>query len=156
MRMIAALSTSVFLSLIAATALAAGSSVNQLKTIDQTVGTGAEATPGASVTMDYTGWLYDADAADHHGKQFDSSHDHGQPFTFTLGAGQVIKGWDQGVEGMHEGGERTLIIPADLAYGARGAGASIPPNATLIFDVTLRNVEKQLPRSLNRSDAQGG
>lgn len=156
MRMMTALSTGVVLSLIAATALAAGTSINKLETIDRSVGSGAQATPGASVTMDYTGWLYDADAADHHGQKFDSSDDHGQPFTFTLGAGKVIKGWDQGVEGMREGGKRTLIIPADLAYGERGAGASIPPNATLIFDVTLRNVEKQLPRSLNRGDAQGG
>lgn len=156
MRMIAALSTWIALSLTATTALAAGSSINHLKTIDQTVGTGSQATPGASVTVDYTGWLYSANAKDHHGKKFDSSHDHGQPFTFTLGAGQVIKGWDQGVEGMREGGKRTLIIPADLAYGSRGAGSSIPPNATLIFNITLHTVEKQLPRSLNLGDAQGG
>lgn len=155
MRVIAALSTWIVLSLIAATAMAAGASVDQLKTIDQTVGTGAEATPGASVTVDYTGWLYDANAPDHHGKKFDSSRDHGQPFTFTLDAGRVIKGWDEGVEGMREGGERTLIIPANLAYGSRGAGDRIPPNATLIFDITLRNVEKQLPRSLSSSDARG-
>lgn len=140
--------------LTSATALAANSAVDQLKTIDKTVGTGMQATPGATVTVDYTGWLYDPKAKNHHGKKFDSSRDHGQRFSFTLGEGQVIKGWDQGVEGMREGGERTLIIPAKLAYGTRGSG-SIPPNTPLVFDVTLHNVEKQLPRSLNWRDAQG-
>lgn len=149
------LATFVVLSLAATAALAAGNSVTELKTMDTKVGSGAEATPGAKVTVDYTGWLYDADAKNHHGEKFDSSRDHGQPFSFTLGAGQVIKGWDQGVEGMQVGGKRTIVIPADLGYGSRGAGNSIPPNATLIFDVTLRDVEKQLPRSLNWQDSQG-
>jgi FKBP-type peptidyl-prolyl cis-trans isomerase len=89
------------------------------------------------VTVHYTGWLYDPNRPDHHGKKFDSSRDHGEPFTFKLGAGQVIRGWDQGVAGMKVGGSRTLIIPSDLGYGARGAGAVIPPNSTLLFDVEL-------------------
>jgi len=151
---LATAATFVALSLVATTALAAGHSITELKTTDTTVGSGAQATPGAKVTVDYTGWLYDAEAKNHHGEKFDSSKDRGQPFSFTLGAGQVIKGWDQGVEGMQVGGERTIIIPSDLAYGSRGAGNSIPPNATLIFDVELRDVEKQLPRSLNWQDSQ--
>ncbi len=129
------------LSVSASAAFAADASVSQLKTIDTHEGTGATAVPGADVTVDYTGWLYDADAPDNHGKKFDSSLDRGQPFSFTLGAGQVIEGWDKGVKGMKVGGERTLIIPADMAYGAQGAGARIPPNAPLIFDVELKDVE---------------
>jgi FKBP-type peptidyl-prolyl cis-trans isomerase len=87
--------------------------------------------------MNYTGWLYEAAAADKKGKQFDSSKAGGTPFSFTLGTGQVIKGWDQGVLGMKVGGQRRLTIPADLAYGDSGAGGVIPPGATLIFDVDL-------------------
>ncbi len=104
------------------------------------MGTGDLATPGKSVTVHYTGWLYDADAPDHRGKKFDSSRDRDEPFEFTLGAGQVIMGWDQGVAGMQVGGERTLIIPPNMGYGARGAGGVIPPNATLVFDVELLGV----------------
>jgi FKBP-type peptidyl-prolyl cis-trans isomerase FkpA len=104
-------------------------------------GTGAEAAAGKTVTVHYTGWLYDPKAADHHGKKFDSSKDHGEPFSFRLGAGQVIRGWDQGVAGMKIGGTRTLIIPSELGYGARGAGGVIPPNATLVFDVELLDVK---------------
>lgn len=129
------------LSVSASAAFAADASVSQLKTIDTHEGTGATAVPGAEVTVDYTGWLYKADAKNHHGDKFDSSHDRNQPFSFTLGAGQVIEGWDEGVKGMKVGGERTLIIPADMAYGAQGAGARIPPNAPLIFDVELKDVE---------------
>ncbi|HTV89768.1 MAG TPA: FKBP-type peptidyl-prolyl cis-trans isomerase [Stellaceae bacterium] len=109
-----------------------------LKYTDTTVGSGAEATPGRQVTVNYTGWLDDAGKK---GKKFDSSFDHGQPFTFTLGAHQVIRGWDEGVAGMKVGGKRTLIIPPDLGYGARGARGVIPPNATLMFDVELLKVE---------------
>jgi FKBP-type peptidyl-prolyl cis-trans isomerase len=108
---------------------------------DVKVGTGAEAKAGQTVSVHYTGWLYDAKAADNHGTQFDSSRTRGTPFKFPLGAGRVIKGWDQGVAGMKVGGQRTLIIPSKLGYGARGAGGSIPPNAVLIFDVELMGIE---------------
>ena len=101
--------------------------------VDQTVGTGEVAVAGKSVTVHYTGWLTN-------GQKFDSSVDRGQPFTFPLGAGRVIKGWDEGVQGMKVGGKRKLTIPSNLGYGARGAGGAIPPNATLIFDVELLSV----------------
>ncbi len=101
---------------------------------DTVVGTGAQAQAGRNVTVHYTGWLYENGAQ---GAKFDSSKDRGEPFIFPLGAGMVIKGWDEGVQGMKEGGKRTLIIPANLGYGARGAGGVIPPNATLKFDVEL-------------------
>jgi FKBP-type peptidyl-prolyl cis-trans isomerase len=107
---------------------------------DVKVGTGKEAVTGKQVSVNYTGWLYNAAAPDHHGAKFDSSIGRG-PFTFPLGAGMVIKGWDQGVEGMKVGGKRTLIIPADMAYGKRGAGGVIPPDAPLIFDVELLDVK---------------
>ncbi len=108
-----------------------------LQYIDTTIGTGAEAAAGAYVQVHYTGWLYDDGAADKKGAKFDSSKDRGDPFAFDLGAGSVIKGWDEGVQGMKVGGARTLIIPATLGYGARGAGGVIPPNAMLMFDVEL-------------------
>jgi FKBP-type peptidyl-prolyl cis-trans isomerase len=101
--------------------------------VDQVVGTGEAAVAGKSVTVHYTGWLTN-------GQKFDSSVDRGQPFTFPLGAGRVIKGWDEGVQGMKVGGKRKLTIPSNLGYGARGAGGAIPPNATLIFDVELLSV----------------
>jgi len=116
------------------------SSTTELIKTNNKLGKGAQATAGHEVSVHYTGWLYDAAAADHKGKKFDSSRDRGQPFNFPLGAGQVIKGWDQGVEGMKVGGQRTLIIPANLGYGARGASGVIPPNATLLFDVELLGV----------------
>src|SRR6202163_240782 len=109
-----------------------------LKYTDTNVGTGAEATKGQKVSVHYTGWLYNNGAK---GAKFDSSLDRGQPFGFALGAGQVIRGWDEGVAGMKVGGKRTLIIPPDLGYGARGAGGAIPPNATLIFEVGLLAVK---------------
>jgi FKBP-type peptidyl-prolyl cis-trans isomerase FkpA len=114
--------------------------ITSLQITDTKVGTGAPATSGKEVTVHYTGWLYDAKGSEKHGKKFDSSRDRGEPFSFKLGAGQVIRGWDQGVAGMKVGGTRTLIIPSDLGYGARGAGGAIPPNATLVFDVELLNV----------------
>ena len=107
---------------------------------DVEVGTGAEATKGKAVSVHYTGWLYDDHSSDHRGPQFDSSRDRGEPFTFALGAGSVIKGWDEGVAGMKVGGKRTLTIPPEMGYGARGAGGVIPPNATLVFDVELLGV----------------
>ena len=107
-------------------------------TIDDTVpGTGAEAQAGQPVTVHYTGWLHDPAAPNGRGRKFDSSKDRGEPFEFNLGAGEVIRGWDQGVQGMKVGGKRRLVIPSSLGYGARGAGGVIPPNATLIFDVEL-------------------
>ena len=105
---------------------------------DEVVGTGPEPQIGQSVDVHYTGWLDDHGTK---GAKFDSSRDRGQPFSFRLGAGQVIKGWDQGLATMHVGGKRTLIIPPELGYGARGAGGVIPPNATLIFDVELLSAD---------------
>lgn len=108
---------------------------------DNKVGAGAEATAGKLVDVHYTGWLYDPAAPNNKGTKFDSSLDRGQKFSFPLGAGRVIQGWDQGVVGMKIGGQRTLIIPAEMGYGARGAGGLIPPNAALIFDVELLGVQ---------------
>ncbi len=105
---------------------------------DSIVGEGAEAKAGDHVSVHYTGWLQNADGSA--GAKFDSSKDRNQPFEFPLGAGHVIKGWDQGVQGMKIGGVRRLTIPAALGYGARGAGGVIPPNATLIFEVELLGV----------------
>jgi FKBP-type peptidyl-prolyl cis-trans isomerase FkpA len=103
-------------------------------------GTGAMATSGHTATVHYTGWLYSETAAENKGTRFDSSIGRG-PFAFKVGAGQVIRGWDQGVQGMKVGGQRRLVLPPDFAYGARGAGAVIPPNATLVFDVELLDVK---------------
>jgi FKBP-type peptidyl-prolyl cis-trans isomerase len=111
---------------------------NGLKYTDTKTGDGAAATSGNKVSVHYTGWLYNNGAK---GAKFDSSVDRGQPFQFTLGAHQVIAGWDEGVAGMKVGGKRTLIIPPELGYGARGAGGVIPPNATLMFDVELLGVQ---------------
>ncbi len=105
-----------------------------LQYIDQAVGTGDTAKAGQTVSVHYTGWLTN-------GKKFDSSVDRGQPFSFKLGVGQVIKGWDEGVQGMKIGGKRKLTIPSNLGYGARGAGGLIPPHATLVFDVELLGVQ---------------
>ncbi len=115
--------------------------ITELVKNDTVVGDGREAEIGFTVSVHYTGWLYDENAPDKKGEKFDSSLDRGQPFEFPLGAGQVIQGWDQGFAGMKIGGKRTLIIPPDMGYGARGAGGVIPPNATLIFDVELLDVK---------------
>ncbi len=117
--------------------------VDKLEVIDRSVGTGIEARPGMKVTVAYSGWLYDDRKADFHGSAFDSSSDHGGPYAFVLGEGRVIAGWDRGVTGMHVGGTRTLIIPAALAYGSRGAGGVIPPDATLVFNVKLVSAQAQ-------------
>ncbi|HEX5337204.1 MAG TPA: FKBP-type peptidyl-prolyl cis-trans isomerase [Gallionella sp.] len=116
------------------------SNMTELIKTDVKLGEGALATAGKDVSVHYTGWLYDEAAPDHKGKKFDSSRDRGMPFEFPLGAGHVIKGWDQGVDGMKVGGQRTLTIPSSMGYGARGAGGVIPPNATLVFDVELLGV----------------
>jgi FKBP-type peptidyl-prolyl cis-trans isomerase len=120
---------------------ATASAVSTLETTDLARGTGAAVAAGQYAVVQYTGWLYEPSAPDHKGKEFDSSLKGGTPFRFQLGAGQVIKGWDQGVAGMQIGGKRRLVIPADLAYGDRGAGDAIPPGATLVFDVDLIGIE---------------
>ena len=117
------------------------SSVTELVKTDVQPGTGTEAVSGRVVTVHYTGWLYDEGRGDKKGTKFDSSRDRNEPFSFRLGAGEVIQGWDQGVAGMKVGGQRTLTIPANLGYGARGVGGVIPPNATLVFDVELLGVK---------------
>jgi peptidylprolyl isomerase len=109
-----------------------------LQMTDTTVGTGAQPKQGQTAVVHYTGWLFDKGQK---GKKFDSSVDRGQPFEFPVGAGRVIKGWDEGVASMKVGGKRTLVIPPQLGYGERGAGGVIPPNATLIFDVELLGVK---------------
>jgi FKBP-type peptidyl-prolyl cis-trans isomerase FkpA len=129
------------------TAAACGGEVNMAQTnitelikTDAVVGSGNEAAAGRRVTVHYTGWLYDPAAADNKGKKFDSSRDRNDPFAFRLGAGEVIRGWDDGVAGMKVGGRRTLTIPPAYGYGASGSGGVIPPNATLLFDVELLDV----------------
>lgn len=119
----------------------ADTGIKQLQKQDVKTGTGAEAKAGQVVRVHYTGWLYDASASDKRGQKFDSSKDSNQPFDFTLGAREVIPGWDEGVAGMKVGGTRILTIPPDMGYGARGAGGVIPPNATLVFEVELLEVK---------------
>jgi len=115
--------------------------VTELVQTEVKEGTGSEAVSGRVVTVHYTGWLHDEGATDKKGTKFDSSRDRNDPFSFRLSAGEVIPGWDQGVAGMKVGGQRTLTIPPQLGYGARGAGGVIPPNATLVFDVELLGVK---------------
>lgn len=116
------------------------SGITTLQTQDLVPGSGAEARKGRRVRVHYTGWLYDSSTADHKGTKFDSSRDRNEPFEFQLGAGEVIPGWDEGVDGMQVGGTRLLTIPPSMGYGARGAGGVIPPNATLLFEVELLDV----------------
>ena len=120
---------------------AAPPAAGSLEILALRAGAGAPIAAGQTAVVQYTGWLYEAAAPDKKGKQFDSSLNTGQPFRFVVGAGQVIKGWDQGVLGMQAGGRRRLTIPADLAYGDHGAGDVIPPGATLVFDVDLVGIE---------------
>lgn len=115
--------------------------VSTLAKDDKVAGTGAEARPGMTVSVHYTGWLYDPSKPNTRGKKFDSSKDRNQPFEFQLGKGEVIVGWDEGVSGMKVGGTRVLTIPSKMGYGARGAGGDIPPNAALVFEVELLGVK---------------
>jgi len=119
----------------------AGPGPSALEIEDLKVGHGDPISAGHEAVVDYTGWLYEDAAPEHKGREFDSSRRTGRPFRFALGAGQVIKGWDQGVAGMKVGGSRRLIVPAALAYGEEGAGGVIPPGATLVFDVDLVGIE---------------
>jgi FKBP-type peptidyl-prolyl cis-trans isomerase len=116
--------------------------VTELQKIDVVKGVGEGISSGQVAVVHYTGWLYEPTASDQKGKKFDSSRDRGEPFRFTIGAGGVIKGWEEGVQGMQVGGQRTLVIPASLGYGEEGAGGGvIPPNATLMFDIELLAIE---------------
>jgi FKBP-type peptidyl-prolyl cis-trans isomerase FkpA len=112
-----------------------------LEITDVRIGKGPAITAGQTAVVHYTGWLYSASAADHKGAKFDSSRDRNDPFSFQVGGGEVIGGWDQGVVGMQAGGQRRLVIPPALGYGARGAGGVIPPNATLLFDIELLSIK---------------
>src|SRR5262245_11715516 len=115
-----------------------GTEIMAMQQKDLAPGSGPEIKAGQSALVKYTGWLYDAAAPENKGKKFDSTEDHGgEPFEFDVGAGMVIKGWDQGVAGMKVGGKRRLVIPPEMGYGSRGAGGVIPPGATLVFDVEL-------------------
>jgi FKBP-type peptidyl-prolyl cis-trans isomerase FkpA len=114
--------------------------VAKLSMTDQKVGTGNTARDDSEVEINYTGWLYDAKAPDHHGTKFDSSYDSGHPLTFTVGADQVVPGMDSAVKGMRVGGKREVIIPSKLGYGKRGADGDIPPNSALVFDIELMEV----------------
>lgn len=122
---------------------AAPATVTELQKVDLHVAPGEGISQGQVAVVHYTGWLYDPRANETKGTKFDSSRDRGQPFRFTIGAGQVIKGWEEGVQGMRVGSQRRLLIPADLAYGERGAGGGvIPPGASLVFDVELLGIEQ--------------
>ncbi len=117
-----------------------GGRIAELQRIDQREGSGAVAKAGMEVTVHYTGWNFDQDAPDRRGEKFDSSVDRGEPFNFLLGAGRVIRGWDEGVAGMRVGGKRVLMIPSEYGYGRKGAGGRIPPNGSLVFEVELLGV----------------
>jgi FKBP-type peptidyl-prolyl cis-trans isomerase len=132
-----ALATPVFAAKAAVPAMPKTDTVDGLTKIDTVVGKGAAVASGQQIQVHYTGWLYDPKADNSRGRKFDSSVDRGQTFGLVLGGGMVIKGWDEGIVGMKEGGKRTLVIPPEYGYGARGAGGVIPGNATLVFDVEL-------------------
>ena len=124
-----------------AAATAAAPPPTELQKVDVMKGTGEGISLGQVAVVHYTGWLFDPSAPEQKGGKFDSSRDRGEPFKFAIGAGQVIRGWDEGVQGMQPGGQRRLVIPPDLAYGEPGKGP-IPPNATLLFDVELLAIEE--------------
>jgi FKBP-type peptidyl-prolyl cis-trans isomerase len=113
----------------------------RLEVAEHAPGAGGEARPGRRVEVHYTGWLFHPDKPSNHGRQFDSSRDRGEPIAFTIGQGEVIPGWEQGITGMKVGAKRTLVIPPNLAYGRRGMPPTIPENATLVFDVELTKIE---------------
>ncbi len=115
--------------------------ITELQIIDVVEGDGETASAGQLVKVHYTGWLYEPGAPENKGDKFDSSRDRNEPFAFPLGEGRVIQGWDQGFAGMQIGGQRVLIIPPHMGYGERGAGAAIPPNATLLFEVELLEIQ---------------
>lgn len=121
----------------------AGGNIAEFQKIDTVPGEGREVLSGDTVSVHYTGWLYDENAGEQRGAKFDSSVDRGTPFSFTVGGKQVIRGWDEGVAGMKEGGKRTLMLPAEFGYGRRGAGRAIPPNASLVFDVEVLKIESR-------------
>jgi FKBP-type peptidyl-prolyl cis-trans isomerase FkpA len=114
--------------------------VNKFTITEQKAGTGDTARDDSTVTINYTGWLYDAKAPDHHGAKFDSSYDSGRPLSFTVGAGEVISGMESGVKGMRVGGKREIIMPSSMGYGSHGAGSDIPPYSALVFDIELLDV----------------
>lgn len=126
----------------AAAAERAPAQVTELQRIDLHVAPGEGVSQGQVAVVHYTGWLYDPAAPETKGKKFDSSRDRGQPFRFAIGAGQVIEGWDEGVQGMRVGSQRRLVIPPDLAYGDRAMGGVIPANSTLVFDIELLAIEE--------------
>ncbi|KRD40192.1 peptidylprolyl isomerase [Lysobacter sp. Root916] len=127
---------------------AAGGRVQRFEWIDERPGTGPAARSGQDVSVHYTGWLYDEKAADKRGRKFDSSVDRGKPFSFLLGAGRVVRGWDEGIAGMQVGGKRVLMLPPEYGYGADGAGGGvIPPDASMVFEVELLGVREHVPGS---------
>lgn len=125
-----------------ATTSEARAPVTELQRTDIVQGVGEGISSGQVAVVHYTGWLYEPTAEDQKGKKFDSSRDRGEPFRFTIGAGGVIRGWEEGVQGMQVGGQRRLVIPANLGYGAQGAGGVIPPNAALLFEIELLAIEQ--------------
>jgi FKBP-type peptidyl-prolyl cis-trans isomerase len=125
----------------AGTAATAVAPPTELQKTDVVKGTGEGISLGQVAVVHYTGWLFDPSAPEQKGKKFDSSRDRGEPFKFAIGAGQVIRGWDEGVQGMQPGGQRRLVVPPDFGYGDAGAGGVIPPGATLVFDVELLAIE---------------
>lgn len=152
------LATSVSIAVLAATLLlagckrheaeapASGGRVQRFEWIDERPGTGPTARSGQDVSVHYTGWLYDENKPDKRGRKFDSSVDRGRPFSFLLGAGRVVRGWDEGVAGMQVGGKRVLMVPPEYGYGADGAGGGvIPPDASMVFEVELLGVREHVP-----------